>query len=156
MKAETLTNGKKVAAEAKAEADVFEIANLEAWSLNERLKRCVNTGLSPEAFLQYIELSLLLEELINKRNKAITMLMNSYEIMKTEQVGDMMVWPFQKHPKKDEILEKLHAINNQMVKLSPVKFISPEEFQEFTSKDSSGQPIAMGDVVSLSKILMKR
>jgi len=68
----------------------------------------------------------------------------------------VMVWPYQKHPKKDEILEKLAALNKQMVKLSPVKFISVEDFRLFTSKDATGQPISMGDIVALSKILMKR
>jgi len=144
---------KEVLANGKAEMELdasHEVANVEVWSINERIKRCVNTGLNPDAFLKYIELSLCIEELIGKRNKAITILMNSYDIMKAELSGNMMVWPYQKHPKKDEILEKLAAINEQMVKLMPVKFISAEEFHSFTS----GQ--AMGDVVSLSKILMKR
>jgi len=156
MKTETLTNGKKTIAEAEVVEPAFEVSNIEVWNISETLKRCVNTALSPEQFVNFIELSLQLEELVSKRNKVITMLMNSYEIMKPEQVDNMMVWAYQKHPKKDEILEKLSAINKQMVKLTPVKFIPPAEFQAFTAKDISGQPISMGDVVALSKILMKR
>jgi hypothetical protein len=151
MEKEILTNGVAVDTEA-----FYEVSNLECWNISEMLKRCVNTGLDPDAFLKYIELSLLLEEIIAKRNKAITMLMNSYDITKPELVENMFIWPYQKHPKKNEILEKLTAINKQMVKLMPVKFIPATDFQAFTAKDVSGQPIAMGDVVSLSKILMKR
>jgi hypothetical protein len=152
MKKEVLTNG---IAEAEAEAS-YEVTNIEIWNISEMLKRCANTGLDPDAFLKYIELSLLLEELTNKRNKAVTLLMNSYEIMKPELVDNLMVWPFQKHPKKDEILEKLSALNKQIVKLTPVNFILPEDFQVLTSKDSSGNPMSMGEIVALSKILMKR
>ena len=153
MKKETTNGTMEVEAEVEA---TFEVQNIEVWNISEMLKRCANTGLDPDAFVKYIELSLLLEELTNKRNKAVTMLMNSYEIMKPEAIDNVMVWPYQKHPKKDEILEKLAALNKQMVKLSPVKFISVEDFRLFTSKDATGQPISMGDIVALSKILMKR
>jgi hypothetical protein len=139
-------------AEVATEAEVpFEVTNMEVWSISESIKRCANTGLSPDAFLKYIELSLHLEELISKRNKALTLLMNSYEIMKPELIDNMLVWPYQKHPKKNEILEKLSAINKQMVKLTPVKFIPKAEFQSITSS----YPFTMGEIVSLSKILVK-
>jgi len=133
------------------------LTNAEIFTLSFALKNSLNMGLGADSFLNYIELSLKVDEISKARAKAIKLLMNGYGIKEPKFInGHQLGWVYDKHPKKVEITEKLDAISKVEHLVSPTNFMSGEEFKIFTSAGINGKPLDMGNVVSLSKILLKQ
>ena len=134
----------------------MELKIFDILKLHEQLSYCTNVGLGPTSFVLYLELRILIEQLILKRGNSLKILMNSYGIQKPVPILDgngkvhQIKWEYAEHEKVNEIVEKLNAINNQVVKLNPANFIPSEEFHVFTAK------LPMDVVLALSKILMKK
>lgn len=136
--------------------NTHEIKNFRLNYVKEALSGCINTGLSVDPFLLYIDFTLELDELILKRNDSIKILMEGYSVNKVP-VGSLLNYDYKDHDKKVEINEKLDAINNLSIQLTPANFIPREEFFQFMSNRAErARRLSMEEIAALSKILMKK
>ncbi|MGC3945359.1 MAG: hypothetical protein QM762_12735 [Chryseolinea sp.] len=133
------------------------ISMYEAYFLQGDINSCAKAGVGADTFLKLIELLSSLEEIGAKRYNAVKAVMNAYGITKPVASAQGGVeWAFKGHPKEQEIVEKVKAVNNQKVTLKPVKFMSAEELHQFTSLKPDMKPFTMGEILSLSKVLLDK
>lgn len=135
----------------------YSMRTLDVFGFSDAMSHCVNKGLGAGSFVGFIELRFLVDDIIQNRQKSMKILMESYGILKpiTDKItGPRYHWA--DHAQSAEIQEKVNALNNKMVELSPINFIPSEEFQAFTSNSVDGKPVPMDLVVNLAKVLMKK
>lgn len=107
---------------------VIDIVNL-----NSALIGIKNSGLKSQTFLKYLDFKNEIDDVIQKRDKAIKTLMEGYKIKQVyNPLVNQMNWDYQKHPDKKQIDEKVEAINTEPYALKTSNFIPDQEFFEVT------------------------
>jgi len=138
----------------------MEVEVRSVTELQSLMSACVNSGLDADVFLDFIDLKLCVDQIVENRKEAIKILMNSYGIMNPEKHvlanRTEVAWSYRKHKKAAEIEVKLAAINKRKVRLSPVKFIPHGQFHAFTTRSTGSGPLAFNVIVKLQKYLLKR